>query len=518
MSPLRCFVGLGIAFGVLFALLSDARGFQDSRVEADQHYKDQLKRAKSAANAFKATVKNLSDFASQVNEASGMNEIAASIEPGRQLEVYVLHRVVSHFDGQAIDATLEVSPHPYPSFLTEPGTSYRVERKLVTGTGAYLLQGLPPYRGGKDLGGAHLPIEPANGPAELRYLESSRTRAQWSVYQITVELWKRQRQEPLPAMQTQVSDGAGNVTTVRAPPADVVPRLRQQLIELEKQVLDFEDIAQGQIDTFANIRSIDPGTVSLKRDQEAFKASLPELRLALERVGAIGGTQALTRDEMGFQSVLHALSKQISLRSAAYQQQLDLAREAERNRRQEEERRMRAIRRRGWDYLASVVGVACDDPEGASQLDADGRIIGIELSHTDFTTFFIDDVVTRNDLIGIVRGESVPKLNPCQEAVLRSMLDNPYPISLPELISLAEDWRADNPTLLERLGRAVEAMDQALKDLVNELAHSLRDTGHTWNSDSRSNRGPGESSGIDGGVGTIDLSPPDFGPGSTLGR
>lgn len=528
MSLLRCFSVLGLAL----ASAAFAREIEGPQFEANRYYKDQLKSANALASALQKTVKNFSDFASQVNEARGINEIAASIEPGRQVEVYVLHRVVPHFDNETIDATLEVSPHPYPKFLTEPGVSYRVEKKFVTGNGAYLQQGLPPYPGGQDLRYARPSREPTIGPAEPDYMESARIRAQWSVYQVTVELWKRQRQDPLPALQTQVTDAASNASTVKAPPADVVARVRKQMGDLEKKIVELEDIAQGQIDTFRGI-SIEP---AFRRDQEAFKASLPALRLALERVGSIGGTQGLTREEAGFQRILYALSKQLSLRTAAYQQQLELAREAERKREQEEEKRMRAIRRKGWDYLASVVGAACADPARASQLNADGHITGIELSHIDFTVFFIDDTVTRNDLVGIVRGESVPKLDACQEAVLRSMLDARRTVSIAQMIALARDWRVRNPTPLERFNRAgerlglsiagaFEAMGKALNDLVNEIVSSSRNTGYTWGGDSGSSsrepREPRESSGIDRGgrqAPTIDLHRPDFGRGSTLGR
>ena len=530
MRLLCCFPIIGLAI----ASSAFAREIEEPQIQANRHYKDQLQSANALAEALQATVKSFSDFASTVNEARGMNEIAASIEPGRQVEVYVLHRVVPHRDNQTIDAILEVSPHPYPMFLRQPGESYRVEKKFVTGNGAYLQRGLPPYPGAQDLRYARPPREPTAGAGEPGYMESARIRAQWSVYQVTLQLWKRQQQDPLPALQAQVTDAAGNASTVSAPPADVVARVRRQMGELEKQVAELEDIAQGQIDTFKGI-AIEP---AFRRDQEAFKASLPALRLALERVGSIGGTQALTREEAGFQRVLHALSKQLSLRTAAYQRQLDLAREAERKRALEEEKRTRAVRRKGWDYLTSVVGAACADPARAAQLDADGQITGIELSHGDFAVFFIDDTVTRNDLVGIVRGESVAKLDACQQAVLRTMLDARRTVSIAQMIALARDWRARNPTPLERVNRAgerlgvsvagaFEAMGKSLDDLFSEAASNSRDTGFTWgggnSSASREPREPREreSAGIDRGgrAGrSIDVRRPDWGRGSTLGR
>ena len=149
--------------------------------------------------------------------------------------------------------------------------------------------------------------------------------------------------------------------------------------------------------------------------------------------------------------------------------------------------------------------------------------------------FFIDDTVTRNDLVGIVQGESVPKLDACQQAVLRTMLDARRTVSIAQMIALARDWHVRNPTPLERFNRAgarlglsiagaFEAMGKALSDLMDELVSSSRDTGYTWgggSDSSREPREPRESSGIDRGerhAPTIDLRRPDFGPGSTLGR
>ena len=47
-----------------------------------------------------------------------------------------------------------------PRLVTEPGVGYRVEKKIVTGNGAYLQRGLPPYPGAQDLRYARPPREP----------------------------------------------------------------------------------------------------------------------------------------------------------------------------------------------------------------------------------------------------------------------------------------------------------------------------------------------------------------------
>jgi uncharacterized membrane protein YgcG len=500
--------------GFAYAASVCAREIEDPQLQGNRHYEIQVKFSAAQADALQLAVQLGAALGTELVEWRGMTEIAGSIERGREVQVYVLHRHARHFD-----ITMEVSPHPYPDFLSAPGVSYRVERKRVVGTGTYLALGMPPYPGGHDF------IPP--GDTSMRpapdYMEESRRRAQWNVYKITADLWKEQYHEPLPPIEAEVRDAAGRLTLVKSPRSDVMIDIRNQINGLEKQIDELERDVQGQIDTFS-FATTDPGVLQLKRDQQAVKARLPALRDAIQIVGGMGGAQALSREDARFYRVLQALSQQLKNRTLAYQHQIDQEREAQRKRQQEEERRMRAIRRLGWDYLASVVGAACADPVQAATMNDAGRITGVELSHTDFSSFLIHDTSTRNDLVGIVTGESRPKLDACQGAVLGSMLDQRQAVSMAEVIRRAQAWRTAHPTVGERIGRSFEAMGKSLDNLLTALAESTRSIGYSWGGGSGSGSGvrrDRDSSGIGGGSShgpTIDLRPPDFGPGSTLGR
>src|SRR5712671_6731277 len=147
---------------------------EDPGWAAVRHYKTEVERTKNLANAWQRTVDIVQKFSAMMVEARGMNEIAASIDRGREVQVFVLHK---HIPGSErdVDLLMEVSPHPYPQFLVEPGTSYRVERKSVIGTGTYLQAGAPPYPKARDF----VPRGTSIGPAQDA-LVGGRNQAQWN--------------------------------------------------------------------------------------------------------------------------------------------------------------------------------------------------------------------------------------------------------------------------------------------------------------------------------------------------
>ena len=105
-------------------------------------------------------------------------------------------------------------------------------------------------------------------------------------------------------------------------------------------------------------------------------------------------------------------------------------------------------------------------------------------------------------------------------------------VSMGDIVVLVQQWRVENPTVRERISRSIteafERMRESLSDLGDAIAGAMSAAGPSTGSvsagsgsDHDSTRSEHESSGYEPHeriAPTIDLSPPDFGPGSTLGH
>jgi hypothetical protein len=323
--------------------------------------------------------------------------------------------------------------------------------------------------------------------------------------------------------------------------------LAAQMDELERGIGSLNQ----EFAVYVSQRAPTTDTMQLQRDLHAFRERLGLLRNYVDAVGNMGGPSGLTRETAGQYRVLHFLAQQLRSRVVAYEDMLAQEREAQRlyklwqadwERRQAEERRLLELRKveerrlskvreaeretearhTAWHYLQALVGVACADPESVTKLASEGKLLAIKLSHTDFMHFFIADR-SRSRVIAALAGEWPPP-NKCQQTILSAMLKGRGPISLDELRRQAERYRVEHPGMLKQLGDSLEAFREFVREFFSELSSALDSLG-TGSSGGGSQGGgshrerPERSAGTtDYRVPNVDLSQPDWGPGSTLGR
>lgn len=188
------------------------------------------------------------------------------------------------------------------------------------------------------------------------------------------------------------------------------------------------------------------------RDSRPFGLGVPdeyELLAALDR--------SASRLDLEFYDTLSADTGEDTLRAyednraasvkRLEEQALERAQEAERRRRLE---RYEANEKASV-YLAAMARLACRDPQTLADEGRRGRVrmVSVDPDHLE-------------DYLG--RYPAGNGLSPCQVELLRKVLKGQDAIALADLIALGVQWRADHPTLLEKIGRALEeffsAMDQ----------------------------------------------------------
>lgn len=482
--------------------------------------------------------------AARFAEAQQLGDIAACVQRGHQVEVYLLYRRVQLGDGQSRDILQEVSPHPFPNFLQDSGTSFSVSRKYVVGNGAYAGLGAPPYPGAREFA----PYMP--GQSYMRAAsddrETARQYARWNLYKVAIDLWKDERFETTLFLQARAGDANKSLNSVFLPYPTATAKVREALLRLETQMNEIEDgvaALQWQFDLAVSARTLTTEEVQLKSELAALRAKLPLIRNYLDTVNGMGGASALTREDAGYYRVLHFLARELNGRAVAYENALrglaqtrlaaaqterdNVARRAYRKAQEEH-----YARRAAWRYLTAQAGAACEGPDALDSLEQSGRARGVQMSHSDFTSFFIEES-TQTGYINKLKGDY---RSDCQLTLLRAMLQRGQPIPIGGLLDLARQYRRDHPGFLKRVLREVRSFGDELQGFEEELSVALKSSGgssrRTGNSSSYSSSSPSGNAGsgnteTDSSTGTystrgpnIDLRRRDFdqGPGSTLGR
>lgn len=484
------------------------------------HFRGNFERVNNMADALHDSINQVGETGSKIVEVRGKDEIADSVDQGREVTVFVLHRQF-HVGDETHDLVDSVSPHPFPQFLSTPGTSYRVEETHVVGTGAYRKLGLQPYAAVEDLTRIPYPTDQPIMRAAPDEAEKYRLYGQWNAYRSAAQ--QRELYPTSPDTRSELRDAAAG--EVRLLAWDVpTARQRAAILALESNLASAEaalgeQMADFKVSVSDNTENADLSQV--RRDQQAMLERLQSLRGYLDGISELGGSFGLTREDSGYYRELRALSPLLNARVAAYRNAAALQEEAQRLDKQKRERRLTLARRKAWDYLVAVVGAACADPTRVAAMTEAGKISGIELSSVDFDVFFADDSTTRDDLVGLVTGEAFARLNSCQEEILRQMIDRQGPISTADVVTLAQQYRTEHPTLLNIIGKQFDALGQALSGLRDALTPDLNDVGTSKgqnNSATESTRGERESVGTyERHAPNIDLQRPDFGA-STLGH
>ena len=519
-----------MAFAVLVSTGAVHGAPEDPHMAVMKKYVSGLKRYDGMAGLVQYSVQQLTNTAAAFVESRQMAEIAAGVDRGREVEVYVLYRRVNMPDGGTQDVLQEVSPHPFPTFLREADTQFVVSRKYVVGNGAYLGLGVPPYSGAQDFT-PYLPGQTSMRAADDDP-ETARQYAQWNLYKLTVELWKEQRFEKLPVLQSHAGDADGRASVIFPPRAEAVNEVRESLRRLEMQMDDIEQnvgALQQEFNVAISGQAMTTDALQFQTEIAALRPRLALIRNYLDAVSGMGVTSALTREDTRFYRTLHFLSGQLRERAADYENALAQQRETRLRLAYEQAARETAKRRAAWNVLKAQAGTACADPQKLATMQRDGRVRGIELSHTDFTAFFIEDSTRRIGAMDLVRGDIRLPPSDCQLTLLKAMLEHAGPISITELVQRAEQYRDAHPSLARRLAQGVDAFGKALDQFFSDLDAALssppgggssggNSSGRSSSSDTYRERSESSSGTHSSVAPTVDLWRPDFGPGSTLGR
>jgi hypothetical protein len=287
--------------------------------------------------------------------------------------VFVLSRRIKGREGKTIDVIQDVSPHPFPNFLREPGTTFVVSQKYVIGNGAYLGMGLPPYPGAKDL----VPYYP--GQSGMRSgasdPETALLYSQWNLYKLTVDLWKEQRFERPPALRSLVGDANGPADNFYPPRDETVNDVRESLRRLETQMSDIEngvDALRQEFDVFVSNRTQTTDIMRFRAEVAALRPKIALLRNYFDSVSGMGVTSAPTRDDARYFRVLQFLSAHLNERAAAYENALAQQHEARRRLALEQAAREVAARRAAWSYVKAQAGAACASPGKLAAMQQSG--------------------------------------------------------------------------------------------------------------------------------------------------
>jgi hypothetical protein len=493
---------------------------RDPHREVMARYEAGLKRYEEMAGLVEYSLDQIAGTVARIVEARQIGEIAASLERGRAVEVYLLYRRLRMADGRTRDVLQEVSPHPFPRFLREAETTFVVGRKYVIGNGAYLAFGLPAYPGAQDL------VPYGSGQTSVRAgpddLETGRQYAQWNLYKLTLQLWKERRFEKPPVLAARVRDPSnGHVEDLYAPYGATVETVRETLLRLEAQLDEIERGIEGlgqDYQIHVSGSAARTNTLLWQGELQKLRERLRLVRNYLDTAAYMGVASAPARDGAGFHRILQVLSVQLQARAVAHEDLLARAREAQIRIAIEEAMHAEAKRRAAWNYLKTVVGAACAGPEELSRLYLRGQIIGVELSHTDFMSYFVQDTTRHVGIRDILRGEYQMGPSACQRALLKVMIDEGRPISIPVLLERAEAYRNEHPTLTARVGKGLAEMGKALNNFFRKFASEPSSSSDGQGSSSApSERSAGTRSDIGR---NISVRRPDFdlGPGSTLGR
>lgn len=124
--------------------------------------------------------------------------------------------------------------------------------------------------------------------------------------------------------------------------------------------------------------------------------------------------------------------------------------EAVRKREAQDERDMRKWLQQAdaFRYLASIAGMACENPDGLAAEVRRGMYAGVSMDRFHLSTY----------LTQIRAGHGI---TPCQEELLRGILNADRGVSGAELLGWALQYRSNHPNMLQRAGRALSEFFEA---------------------------------------------------------
>lgn len=124
--------------------------------------------------------------------------------------------------------------------------------------------------------------------------------------------------------------------------------------------------------------------------------------------------------------------------------------EAVRRREAQDERDMREWLQQAdaFRYLASIAGMACENPDGLAAEVRRGMYAGVSMDRFHLATY----------LTQIRAGQGI---TPCQEELLRGILNAQRGVSGAELLGWARLYRNNHPNMLQRAGRALSEFFEA---------------------------------------------------------
>lgn len=477
---------------------------------------------------------------------SQANEIAAVADVGEEVEVYLLYVVSQPPMNVFGDMLVEVSPHPFPPFLSTPDRRYRKGSMVVTGTGRYLSLGMPKYDGFIK----HRRLRPGETVMRARQTtpELLRQGRAWDAYKAQRDTWKRENAERIERARKRAGTPLKlplEIHDLDVPTLQVIPppdpdqgkrlkrRLRDFARELDQVIQNINELEYKYRTEFLIQHPNHPSRNVIRR-------LLRELRregVLLEREyllvvqlsdrAGIGITSFATFDDWTLRSraVLGRTGKfhvEQKLEAKARERRWARLRQSQR----EKLERPAVLKRRAWEYLKDVVAVACADPNGYARMDRQGRLIGIEFTAADFEFHYAPDRAVVWGLADLLSVRPKKTLNSCQRYVLGAIQRHGGPVSPSGIVAQVQRYREENPTFWKSLQLAAEQLAAGLDAFVTDFGNLSTYT--PSGGSSYSSPGDGyeqaydqrESRGIRGGVGTVQLNRPlfDGGFGSTLGQ
>lgn len=480
--------------------VSVSRGVPAERVS------ENLKRVSGTADLLAQTMDRLDNSVRTYYRNSVIADIAASAELGSEIKVHLLYRAVTMGDGQKKEYLEEVSAHPFPKFLVEPGTNYVRETVVVKGNGRYLSLGMPKYAHYEEFEDLRPGEVVIRGPRSQ--LELSWRRRDWNAYSLKLGRWKavnrkRLKDPKLGLLTTPIQVRSLESTSMQlfsCPSPDERGDLQRRV---EKQRTKLRQLEE-QIGQLRYEVTDDP---ALRKYVQSLDSRVIELEVSMEALECMGEPGTLKSKHAEFLDNLRPITLVVKAQAAESTKRLETAKTA------------------AWKYMKEVVRLACEDPDKLAELEKRGEFVGVQLTDFDIIIFFSDDITTRNDLIGLITGEAYPKLSRAQEEVISDMIDvmgmTRRPVTVSWVIERGRQYRLEHPTLGERVARAFDAFVTSFGELLLSIPTEDGPVGKRPSPRACNTYQDNESRGIRSTGGrTINLQRPDFdqGPGSVLGR
>lgn len=131
--------------------------------------------------------------------------------------------------------------------------------------------------------------------------------------------------------------------------------------------------------------------------------------------------------------------------------------------------------RRRWEYLKTMTGLACSNPDALERLGLEGKVPGVSISDLD-----LEWEMSRTEGMG---KKERPVVNSCQKYILSSVRNSNDLVRGRELLAWAREYREQHPSLLARfttgIGDLFSAMGEAGDGGGNYSNAGARRTGST---------------------------------------